>query len=95
MGIQGEEGFPHEGTINFVNNQVNPTTGSILVRGDFNPLPKGAAKMLSPGMFVGSGCQSANPIGPACHRSRFIRSDAQGLGHLRARQGQQRPSLAM
>ncbi len=30
MGLQGEEGFPHQGSINFVNNQVNPTTGSIL-----------------------------------------------------------------
>ena len=39
--LQGEDGFPHQGTINFVNNQVNPTTGSILVRGVFpNPLPK-------------------------------------------------------
>src|SRR4051812_34656617 len=27
MGIQGEEGYPHQGTLNFVNNQVNPTTG--------------------------------------------------------------------
>ena len=53
MGLQGEEGFPHEGTINFVNNQVNPTTGSILVRGVFpNPQPKGGQRLLSPGMFV-------------------------------------------
>ena len=53
MGLQGEEGFPHQGTINFVNNQVNPTTGSILVRGVFpNPKPKGGHRLLSPGMFV-------------------------------------------
>jgi multidrug efflux system membrane fusion protein len=53
MGLQGEEGFPHEGTINFVNNQVNPTTGSILVRGVFpNPQPKGGHRLLSPGMFA-------------------------------------------
>jgi multidrug efflux system membrane fusion protein len=40
MGLQGEEGFPHQGKIDFVNNQVNPTTGSISVRGIFpNPLP--------------------------------------------------------
>jgi multidrug efflux system membrane fusion protein len=38
MGLQGEEGYPHPGTVNFVNNQVNPTTGSISVRGIFaNP----------------------------------------------------------
>src|SRR5262249_7014186 len=53
MGLQGEDGFPHEGTVNFVNNQVNPTTGSILVRGVFaNPQPEGGHRLLSPGMFV-------------------------------------------
>lgn len=53
MGLQGEDGFPHTGTINFVNNQVNPATGSISVRGIFpNPLPSGGARLLTPGMFV-------------------------------------------
>jgi membrane fusion protein, multidrug efflux system len=53
MGLQGEEGFPHEGTINFVDNQVDPTTGSILVRGVFpNPKPETGVRLLSPGMFV-------------------------------------------
>jgi membrane fusion protein, multidrug efflux system len=38
MGLQGEEGFRQRGTINFVNNQVNPSTGSITLRGVFaNP----------------------------------------------------------
>jgi multidrug efflux system membrane fusion protein len=53
MGLQGETGFPHEGSVNFVNNQLNPTTGSILVRGIFpNPKPPGGTRLLSPGMFV-------------------------------------------
>jgi multidrug efflux system membrane fusion protein len=53
MGLQGEDGFPHEGKINFVDNQVNPATGSIMVRGVFeNPLPRGGRRLLSPGMFV-------------------------------------------
>jgi multidrug efflux system membrane fusion protein len=53
MGLQGEEGFPHPGTVNFVNNQVNPATGSIAVRGVFpNPKPDGGLRLLSPGMFV-------------------------------------------
>jgi multidrug efflux system membrane fusion protein len=53
MGLQGEQGYPHEGTINFINNQVNPTTGSILVRGVFaNSKPATGARLLSPGMFV-------------------------------------------
>jgi multidrug efflux system membrane fusion protein len=53
MGLQGEEGFPHQGTVNFVNNQVNPATGSITVRGVFpNPKPNAGVRLLSPGMFV-------------------------------------------
>jgi membrane fusion protein, multidrug efflux system len=53
MGLQGEDGYPHNGKINFINNQVNPTTGSISVRGVFdNPKPPGGARLLSPGMFA-------------------------------------------
>jgi multidrug efflux system membrane fusion protein len=61
MGLQDEEGFPHEGTIDFVNNQVNPTTGSITMRGVFpNPTLPGEVRLLSPGMFV----RIRLPIGP-------------------------------
>ena len=53
MGLQGEVGFPHQGKVNFVNNQLNPTTGSILVRGVFpNSTPPGGTRLISPGMFV-------------------------------------------
>ena len=43
MGLQNEDGYSHTGTINFRNNQVNSSTGSIAMRGVFaNPrLPKG------------------------------------------------------
>jgi multidrug efflux system membrane fusion protein len=38
LGLQNEDSFPHTATINFVNNQVNSTTGSITIRGVFaNP----------------------------------------------------------
>jgi multidrug efflux system membrane fusion protein len=61
MGLQDEEGFPHDGTIDFVNNQVNPTTGSITMRGVFpNPKLRGGVRLLSPGMFV----RIRLPIGP-------------------------------
>lgn len=53
MAIEGEEGFPHKGTLNFINNQVNPSTGTIAVRGIFaNTRPAGGAWSLIPGMFV-------------------------------------------
>ena len=35
LGLATEEGFPHRGTINFVDNQVNPRTGTLRVRGVF------------------------------------------------------------
>jgi membrane fusion protein, multidrug efflux system len=53
MGLQDEEGFPHAGTMDFVNNVVNPTTGSITARGVFpNPILPQGVRLLSPGMFV-------------------------------------------
>jgi multidrug efflux system membrane fusion protein len=82
MGLPGEEGFPHQGTINFVNNQVDPATGSITVRGVFsNPEPPGGVRLLAPGMFV----RIRLPIGPP-HRAllvidRAVASD-QGLKYV-------------
>jgi multidrug efflux system membrane fusion protein len=39
LALQGEEGFPHKGTVDFVNNQINSATGSVSVRGIFpNPI---------------------------------------------------------
>ncbi len=54
MGLEGEQGaFPHPGTVDFVNNVVNPSTGTIALRGVFpNPLPPNGRRLLSPGMFV-------------------------------------------
>ena len=53
MGLQEEEGYPHKGLLNFVNNQFNPTTDSISVRAVFpNAKPPGGTRLLSPGMFV-------------------------------------------
>jgi membrane fusion protein, multidrug efflux system len=53
IGLEGENGFPHEGIVNFVNNQVNAGTGSITVRGTIqNPKPEKGVRLLSPGMFV-------------------------------------------
>ena len=79
MAVQGEEGFPHEGTVNFVNNQVNPTTGSILVRGVFpNPQPKGGQRLLSPGMFVRIRLPIGQPHSAVLVIDRAVGSD-QGL----------------
>jgi multidrug efflux system membrane fusion protein len=53
IGLQGENGYPHQGIVDFFNNQVNSTTGSITVRGVVqNPQPKVGHRLLSPGMFA-------------------------------------------
>jgi RND family efflux transporter MFP subunit len=48
LGLATEEGFPHRGTINFVDNQVNPKTGTLRVRGVF----PNKDEALSPGFFA-------------------------------------------
>ena len=48
LGLANEEGFPREGTVNFVDNQVNPATGTLRVRAVF--LNKD--QFLTPGMFA-------------------------------------------
>jgi multidrug efflux system membrane fusion protein len=53
MGLQGEEGYPQRGYLDFMNNAVNPSTGTISVRGVFpNPRRKNGVRLLKPGMFV-------------------------------------------
>jgi RND family efflux transporter MFP subunit len=48
LGLANDEGFPHPGTINFVDNQVNARTGTLRLRGVF-PNKDGA---LIPGYFA-------------------------------------------
>jgi multidrug efflux system membrane fusion protein len=79
MGLQGEEGFPHAGTVNFVNNQVNATTGSIAVRGKFdNTKPPNGTRLLSPGMFLRIRLPLGDPHPALLVIDRAIGSD---LGH--------------
>jgi RND family efflux transporter MFP subunit len=48
LGLATEDGFPHAGTINFEDNQVNPKTGTLRVRGVF----PNKEEALSPGFFA-------------------------------------------
>jgi len=56
LGLATEEGFPHQGTINFVDNQVNPKTGTLRVRGVF----PNKDEALSAGFFA----RVRVPVGP-------------------------------
>ena len=72
MALQGEDGYQHKGTINFLNNQVNSATGSLSVRGEFkNPKPEKGVRLLAPGMFV----RIRMPIGPHSPKAAFPNPD--------------------
>lgn len=48
IGLQNETGYPHAGRLDYVAPQVDPTTGTLLVRGIFD----NASHALVPGLFV-------------------------------------------
>jgi RND family efflux transporter MFP subunit len=48
LGLANEDGHPHRGTINFVDNQVNPKTGTLRLRGVF----PNKDEALAPGYFA-------------------------------------------
>ncbi len=48
LGLANEDGHPHRGFIDFVDNQVNPRTGTLRVRGVFS----NKVETLSPGFFA-------------------------------------------
>jgi multidrug efflux system membrane fusion protein len=53
MSVADEDGFPHVGYVNFANNTVDPSTGTLTARGVFaNPVASTGRRLLRPGMFV-------------------------------------------
>jgi RND family efflux transporter MFP subunit len=48
LGTQIEKGYPHKGFINFVDNRIDPSTGTLRIRGEW----ENADEALSPGLFV-------------------------------------------
>lgn len=48
VGLANESGYPHEGTVDFVNNQVDPATGTIRLRAVL-PNPE---RVFAPGLFA-------------------------------------------
>jgi RND family efflux transporter MFP subunit len=48
LGLADEAGHPHRGAVNFIDNQVKPSTGTLKVRGVF----PNKDEALSPGLFA-------------------------------------------
>src|SRR5262249_59156151 len=47
LGLANEEGYPHEGNLDFVDNQVDPSTGTIRARAVFD----NKQRQFTPGLF--------------------------------------------
>ncbi|MBN9120158.1 MAG: efflux RND transporter periplasmic adaptor subunit [Planctomycetes bacterium] len=79
MAIEGEAGYPHRGKLNFINNQINPSTGTIALRAVFdNERARSGLWKLLPGMFVRVRLDLGAPYKAALVIDRAIGSD-QGL----------------
>ncbi|MGH7515911.1 MAG: efflux RND transporter periplasmic adaptor subunit [Gemmatimonadales bacterium] len=48
LGLANEQGFPHQGYVDFVDNQLNPETGTIRARGVFS----NKDRVFTPGLFA-------------------------------------------
>lgn len=71
MELGNEQGFPHKGRIDFVDNQLNPATGTIRARGVF---PNGD-KLMSPGFFARVRIPGAGEYDAVLIRDNAIGSD--------------------
>lgn len=53
LGLQTDDGFPHQGRLDYVENRIDADTGTIRVRGVFeNPKTERGPRVLSPGLFA-------------------------------------------
>ena len=53
IGLANDDGHPYRGKLDFIENQVDPNTGTIRVRGVFaNPKPERGGRPLAPGFFA-------------------------------------------
>jgi RND family efflux transporter MFP subunit len=58
IALVNEEGFPHAGTVDFVDNQVDPRTGTIRMRAVFT----NADRLLVPGLFANVRVPAGPPV---------------------------------
>lgn len=77
LGLLDEEGYPHKGTINFVNNAEDQMSGTLRIRGRF-PNPANPNRMLSPGMLARIRVPIGNPHPALMVSERALGSDQGG-----------------
>ncbi len=83
VGLTNEAGYPHKGFINFINNKVDPNTGTITVRGKLdNPkIDDKGRRLMSPGMFARIQLPLSNPYPALLVADKVIQTD-QGLKNV-------------
>ncbi len=74
LGLANEQGYPHQGEVDFLNNQIEASTATLQIRAVFpNPQPPVGDRVLYPGLFV----RIRVPIGLP-HRAILISEQAIG-----------------
>ena len=71
VAVAGEQGFPHQGTIDFIDNQINAATGTLSIRGRF---PNADGNLL-PGMFVRMQIPTSGEVDALLITDRAVGSD--------------------
>ena len=71
LGLADEDGHSHQGAVNFVDNQVNPRTGTLTVRGVF----PNKDELLMPGYFARVRVPIGEPHGALLVTDRAIDTD--------------------
>ncbi|AGI23908.1 multidrug efflux RND transporter periplasmic adaptor subunit MexE [Pseudomonas sp. MT3] len=69
LGLTGEDGFPHQGKLDFLDNQVNPRTGTIRGRAVFD----NADNQFTPGLYA-----RIKLVGSGTYAAALIKDDAVG-----------------
>jgi RND family efflux transporter MFP subunit len=76
MALVSDSGFPHKGVIDFVDNRVDPSTGSIKVRARFeNPKGPDGKRLLTAGLFARVRVVVADPYPAVLVADRAILAD--------------------
>lgn len=77
LGLATEEGFPHQGVIDFSDNRVDPSTGTIKVRGVFD----NSKRIFKPGLFARVRLPLSEPYQAVLVAERAIGTD-QGVKYV-------------
>ena len=71
LGLANEQGFPHAGTVDFIDNRLNPQTGAIRMRASFD----NAKGQFTPGLAVKLRMESASAVDAVLVPERAIGTD--------------------